>query len=483
MTLMKIIRLGIFFRLSLAALVGFHFVAYKMLNRATVPIMLASSTTPQTTINIAGGIQNISPSYKLVRTPTKSPMVKSEKQTFQPTNAKSGWRVKVARKASHENSNFWKKHAPDSIPPLPSNNDPISGEKLPPIIAYVTTLTKCNPKQTGSLDGAAVLLHSIRRNSYGWAPMGNQNKSEPPLHGGQGGRYRFRAYVLVDPAASPNNEGKAGKCARFLQKIGYIVLHRPPLVPLFPLEETVGEKDETSEYYTEFKNLGHVGIDRPDSSLRDGEHPDKLRQAMYNDGCCGYTELLKLHVYGMVEHELAVHLDFDSLLLQPMDDLFDAMLAKGNEGDRRKLSIAHLPKSSSVDFRRKIDAAFTRDYNSVKNPSAEASIGFQGGFLAVRPSLEVLERYRDILRKGDFHLGPRDGWEGKVGGFYGDATFQGILPYYYEIVAPRGAHNEVELDRCVFNQMGDNPRKSSYKFPRATPLDGQKMVSISSWRQ
>ena len=65
---------------------------------------------------------------------------------------------------------------------------------------------------------------------------------------------------------------------------------------------------------------------------------------------------------------------------------------------------------------------------------------------------------------------------GKHGGFYGDVTFQGILPYYYEDVAPPGAHNVAELDRCVFNQMGDNPRKSTHKFPRATPLDTRKMV-------
>ena len=79
-------------------------------------------------------------------------------------------------------------------------------------------------------------------------------------------------------------------------------------------------------------------------------------------------------------------------------------------------------------------------------------------------------------------LGPRTGWEGKHGGFYGDVTFQGILPYYYETYAPgrrgdggRSGHNEAELDRCVYNQMADNPRKSTYKFPRGTPLDPDAM--------
>jgi hypothetical protein len=198
--------------------------------------------------------------------------------------------------------------------------------------------------------------------------------------------------------------------------------------------------------------------------------------------CCGYAELLKLHVYGMVEHELVVHLDFDSLLLRPMDDLFDVMLGKGGDvaARRRLLPLARLPRTREVDFSRPIDAAFTRDYNSVIDPGVNSSVGFQGGFLVVRPDLEVLERFRTILQRGEFVLGQgriRDGWGGKHGGFTGDATFQGILPYYYEDVAPEGQHNEVELDRCIYNQMADNPRKSTHKFPRATPLDPKKMVS------
>ena len=158
-----------------------------------------------------------------------------------------------------------------------------------------------------------------------------------------------------------------------------------------------------------------------------------------------------------------------------MDDLFDVMLGKD-----ASVPIANLPLTRYVNFSRPIDAAFTRDYNSVKSPGIGAPVGYQGGFLVVRPDLEVLERYRTILRRGEFVVGTngrRHGWGAKHGGFYGDVTFQGILPYYYEDVAPPGMHNEVELDRCVYNQMGDNPRKSTYKFPRATPLDPEKMVS------
>lgn len=431
--------------------------------------------------------------------PTKRPTItlKDQTETYEPTGHGKRWRLKEAKILSRQNTEYWKTNKPDAVPPLPSpnNNANNSDEDLPPVIAYVTTLTKCAPKHRGGLDGAAVLLHSIRRNSFGWVPIdeqmtnsNNNNNAEQqtnrPQYGGIGGRYRYAAYVIVDPAASPNNKRKSGECARFLQKIGWTILHRPPLVPLFPLDDDRGNDifnsnntlSKESETYQQLVQAGYLGIHRPPESLRKGERPDKLRLMMHNDGCCGYTELLKLHVYGLVEHKLAVHLDFDSLILRPMDDLFDAMLGVGDESTRRRLPIAKLPKTKDVDFTKPIDAAFTRDYNSVINPKLEAPVGYQGGFLVVKPSLTVLDRYRtEILQRGNFLLGPRDGWAGKHGGFYGDVTFQGILPYYYEDIAPKGEHNEVELDRCVYNQMADNPRKSTYKFPRATPLDPKEM--------
>lgn len=402
--------------------------------------------------------------------------------SYEPTNYTRKRVLREAIAASTANARFWNEITPESVPPLKN----ITG--LPPVIAYVTTLTKCS-SQRGSMDGAAVLLHSIRRNSHGWIPMQEQSSSSQfdssvwPKYGGKGGRYRYRAYVIVDPAASPTIKGKNGDCARFLQSIGYVVLHRPPLVPLFEIRtpENNDAPVQSSATFAELQKYGYVGVQRPktgETALPPGEHPNKLGAKMYINGCCGYTELLKLHAYGLVEHELAVHFDFDSLVLRPMDDLFDVMLGKQkNDKAATLLSIAKLPKSKPVDFSRPIDAAFTRDYNSVVWPKLEAPVGFQGGFLVVRPSLSVLERYRRILQRGEFGLNPRSGWGGlgKHGGFYGDLTFQGILPYYYEDFAPPGEHNELELDRCVYNQMADNPRKSTYKFPRATPLDPKVM--------
>ncbi|KAL7471909.1 hypothetical protein ACHAXS_012214 [Conticribra weissflogii] len=421
--------------------------------------------------------------------PTKPPSPISRDATssssYSPTQITRLWRLQQAKADSVMNSNFWKTNLPDPIPPLPPNIDPKTGEKLPPVIAYVTTLTKCLPASVKSMvDGAAVLLHSIRRNSFGWVPFQNVDPSAWPNYGGRGGRYRFRAYVIIDPeASSKHNEKDSGECARVLQKLGYTVLHRPPLVPLFEVENaTEGEiPDPSNSFYDELRKSGYVGEQRPKEgpmARSPQENPNRLRRFLHTNGCCGYAELLKLHVFGMTTHELAVHLDFDSLLLRPMDDLFDVMLgeeAMEDGQDQSPLPVAKGPHTKVPDFDKPIHAAFTRDYNSVKHPSPQAPVGYQGGFLVVKPSLEVLDRFKSILRRGEFLLNPRKGWGGKFGGFYGDMTFQGILPYYYEMVAPEGEHNEVELDRCIYNQMADNPRKSTHRFPRATPLDPEKM--------
>lgn len=77
----------------------------------------------------------------------------------------------------------------------------------------------------------------------------------------------------------------------------------------------------------------------------------------------------------------------------------------------------------------------------------------QGGFLVLRPDMEVYKEFVEIIRKGDFREG--GGWGGKTGVFYGSMTFQGIIPYFYDVLHPDTA---VELNHCVFNQMADNPR-------------------------
>jgi hypothetical protein len=77
----------------------------------------------------------------------------------------------------------------------------------------------------------------------------------------------------------------------------------------------------------------------------------------------------------------------------------------------------------------------------------------QGGLLVLRPNVQVYNEFKSIIKKGDFR--EKGGWGGIVGPFYGSMTFQGIVPYYYDILHPGEA---IELNRCVVNQMCDNPR-------------------------
>lgn len=77
----------------------------------------------------------------------------------------------------------------------------------------------------------------------------------------------------------------------------------------------------------------------------------------------------------------------------------------------------------------------------------------QGGFLVLRPDMAVYDEFVQIIKLGDFRRS--GGWGGVVGPFYGSMTFQGIMPYYYDYLH---MHQAVELNRCIYNQMADNPK-------------------------
>ena len=73
--------------------------------------------------------------------------------------------------------------------------------------------------------------------------------------------------------------------------------------------------------------------------------------------------------------------------------------------------------------------------------------------MVVRPDVAIFEEMIEIVRVGDFKKGK--GWGGTgIGNWWGGATFQGLVPYYYFKVASK--HNPaVEVDRCIYNQMVD----------------------------
>lgn len=216
------------------------------------------------------------------------------------------------------------------------------------------------------------------------------------------GRYDYHLFAIYHPNAE--------SCAKPLAELGYELLER-----------------------NVFVNVSDI-------------KGDFLRDKIEKNGCCGEKELIKFEAYTLTEYPIVVHLDLDVLVLKPMDDLFDMMM-KGPQAVTNKDFIMWKTK----EVPQTINAFFTYDYNMVgpRNPYKPV----QGGFLVTRPDLSVYEKLRDIVLEGDFQSGA--GWGGKVGPFHGSMTFQGLVPYYYDVLYPGQA---VELNRCIYNQMCDNPR-------------------------
>mmetsp|Transcript_6203 Transcript_6203/g.13685 ORF Transcript_6203/g.13685 Transcript_6203/m.13685 type:complete len:397 (+) Transcript_6203:158-1348(+) len=173
------------------------------------------------------------------------------------------------------------------------------------------------------------------------------------------------------------------------------------------------------------ERFGWRVLQRPLPVAIDQIENQQYAQKMRNSGCCGVDEFLKLWAYTLTEYHRVVHLDMDSIVLKNLDELF------------------------SVDK----ELLFTGDYN-MKGRCKYAPV--QGGFLVIKPSIKTFEEFRAIIRKGNH--GPA-GWEGShIGNFWGGQTIQGIMPYVYKILKPDDA---LELNRCVYNCMVDNPYRKN----------------------
>lgn len=245
-----------------------------------------------------------------------------------------------------------------------------------PVIAYVVTLTGCgDSKRYTRADamnlvgqGAAVLRHSVQ------------------LAHSVSNKYDFEMYALVHPAAKA--------CSETMEKLGYTTLVR------------------------------NTPFDRADIQK------EFLREHIDGASCCGAKEYIKLYAYTLARHPVAVVLDLDSLVLKPLDDLFDALLAPPSSPyDWAASSIPiHREEGTATNNSssppRTVEAFYTRDYNMV---NSGVLAGVQGGFLVVKPSERVFSEYIDIVLEGDFREGR--GWGGKVRNMfhYAAASFVGAV--------------------------------------------------------
>jgi hypothetical protein len=180
----------------------------------------------------------------------------------------------------------------------------------------------------------------------------------------------------------------------------------------------------------------------------------------------GSAELIRLHAYNITQHPIVVHVDMDLFFTKPMDALFDAMLLSEEEGKGNHHDHHHIARSlirrepepfvrtdKDLPMPDRMDAFATRDYPQTWPGKAPC---FQAGLLVLRPSEQVLLEFLDIVKEGHYVPGMHEtesGWGGKGYGWYVCETFQGLVPYYYDILHPRTA---VELDGCIYNHMDLN---------------------------
>jgi alpha-N-acetylglucosamine transferase len=271
-------------------------------------------------------------------------------------------------------------------------------------VAHVVSLIKCTKKSsvTGFLDAAAVLRHSIHHQSVHSTTTGNSSSTRS--------KYSYQMFAIVHDTCQDDGT------VTTLSQLGYRVLIRPSPV------------------------------------LLDDIQPGWYRDHVEMENCCGSAEFIKLYSYTLTEYPITVHWDLDVALLQPMDDLFDAILFDKNSfrgrQARRKLDLQH-PHRPLPD---RIDAFFTRDITSAQ--PWEIRQGVQGGFLVARPNQQHFDRYIEFIKRGNYTSGGRGndkGWDGLgYGGFQGAMAYQGVVAYFYDQIVP---HTAVELDVCIWNQV------------------------------
>jgi lipopolysaccharide biosynthesis glycosyltransferase len=134
-------------------------------------------------------------------------------------------------------------------------------------------------------------------------------------------------------------------------------------------------------------------------------------------------ELLKLRAYQLHEYRRVLLLDLDAMLVQNLDHLFE---------------------DPAMDK----SLLFTYDH-AMANSEARAP-PVQGGFLLITPSEKHFEGMVEVVREGDFRDG--SGWGGsKIGWAWGGQTIQGLVSYYYNMLADKT--DSLELDHCEYNSM------------------------------
>ena len=270
-------------------------------------------------------------------------------------------------------------------------------------------------------NAAAVLQRAVQLNSLPENPRA---------------RYGSKLYAFVYKDKSNQ------KCVQMLEKLGYTVMVRD------------------------------IPVDEPLFHIKGG----KFNRPLILNEPLGPLEFLKLRLYELIQHPVVVYLDLDTLLLRPLDELFDAIVlpaeSPGGAAARKHLVDEELiAPTFDPPLPPQIDAFYTKDWCAAK-PRFYKWVGvkrvafwWHDQVLMYSGATKQLFGKATILGRG---AGSGWGSSGYGRQIYGSMVIQGLLAYYYDVVNQTG----VELHRCKFNLMADNPRETvNAKYPRASPVD------------
>jgi hypothetical protein len=273
----------------------------------------------------------------------------------------------------------------------------------PIVIAYVVTFPhKCESGEYNStawMDSILVLRHSIHLTS---------------VRGNAHSHYDYRLVAIVETKAEAS-------CSPVLHQSGAfhtVMIKDPPIYG----QEIVGEKGSLA------------------------------RKTLHRKGT---TEFLPLYIYEMTDYPTVVHVEWDTILTKPLDDVLDAFLyhPQSNIGRtaRERVALEQHERRRNILWPDNVQAALTLDWPQVM-PGRKP--GVRPGLLIVKPNVNVYELIIDVIRQGDYVDGhSRDnGWGGLGhGGYAGALGLSGLLAFVYEALL---YDTWVELNQCRYNHVG-----------------------------
>ena len=292
-------------------------------------------------------------------------------------------------------------------------------------IAYVVPLWNCKDKAL--TDAAITLRHSIHLQSKRSTPDNTRSK------GSVFSVYDYHMYALVlDTAASTCPDQ-----LQIMTQLGYTVV-------------TVANPVEKSKIRSE-----------------------PLQQFMGKEKGQTMKDYIQLQAHVVVKEDVMVVLELDTLVLKPLDPLFDAILNTSNTA-RQQIHLepsttataeatTALPPTTSHS---RIDAFFVRDYpHTGYNRTPVVMVP---GFWVARRDPTIVKQALDVIYKPNIYKqgnDPTSGWGEKGYTMYysGGMTFAGFYTYFMDHIMPTS--RAVELNSCRYHHSGqDNLFRNAPRF-------------------